>query len=177
MFAEDRVHEEAASEVVISILPSFARKSCLELFADSIDKAHIASPKSWGVTLFPNLIRLNVGMVEACFLSNEQIYLTLLRDNLTEQTFQNKILTFNMYDPKTKEGVYKSVPGSLGCSFNVKYLSAVIELLLPAHNTLIQRAAQTRRHSKTKNAHSSGVLKYLRTELNRVIPDPLYASV
>ena len=82
-----------------------------------------------------------------------------------------------MYDPKTKEGVYKSVPGSLGCSFNVKYLSAVIELLLPAHNTLIQRAAQTRRHSKTENAHSSGVLKYLRTELNRVIPDPLYVSV
>ena len=177
MFAEDRDHEEAASEVAISILPSFVRKSCLELLADSIDKAHIASPKSWGVTLFPNLIRLNVGMVEACFLSNEQMYLTLLRDNLTEQAFQNKLLAFNMYDSETKEGVYKSVPGSLGCSFNVKYLNEVIELLLPAHNTLIQRASRTRRHSETKNAHSPGVLKYLRTELNRVLPDPLYASV
>lgn len=177
MFAEDRNHEVAAAAVITTLFSPSLRRLCLELLANSIDKAHSANPKSWGVTLFPDLVRLNIGMVEGCVLSHNKVYLTLLRPYLTEHTLQNELLNFNMYNSEIQTGVYKSVPESMGCSFDSRHVSEVLDLLLPAHNGLIQQAAHTRRHSKTRGAHSPGILKYLRSELKRVIPEPVYTYV
>jgi hypothetical protein len=51
---------------------------CLAVLADAVQAAHRANPDRWGVTLRPEPIRLNVGMIEvSCFDSRDSVYLVL----------------------------------------------------------------------------------------------------
>ncbi len=57
--------QESVASIMQNLLPNEdVRRKCLNFFADSIDTAYVAAAHKWGVTLKPNLLRLNVGMIE-----------------------------------------------------------------------------------------------------------------
>lgn len=82
----DRASATAAQGVVEHLYPDpQVRHACLEVLADSILCAHKVWAGSWGLTLHPRQVRLNVGRIEACGLSTGEVWLVLDREHLAAE--------------------------------------------------------------------------------------------
>ena len=69
---------QEATTVFESLIPNqVERRVCCELLVNAIEYAHEISPNSWGITLYSNLVRLNVGMVEVAVVTFNNVYLIL----------------------------------------------------------------------------------------------------
>lgn len=172
----DRTSEVYAASVITSLLAdNKARLDYLNLLARSVTDAHRAKPSSWGITLFPEGVRMNVGMIEVCTLFQEEIRLVLDSEIVPDDLWKiNEVEKYWYTNPKGS--LFRSVDVSIGCTFPPSQLSKVLSLATDAHISLIKHAARTRRNPKTKVGHSPGILIYLQNELKCTLPSPVYNS-
>lgn len=181
---EFRRHAAGSRQIIEQMQPDPARRWwCLGILADSLQAAHRAHPERWGVTLRPDPLRLNVGRIEVYFFNQaDRVYFVLDAATLvtmpeTHQWLDNDAVHhLASYQHGGWTGDYASVPGSVGCYVELDALPHAYPILRPAHQALITLAAQTLRHSETRESHSPGVIDYLREETGWLLPQPAYAD-
>ena len=167
----DRSDAQEAQRIFRQLYPENAmlRVAAMRL-ADSVTVANKEEPGSWSVTLFEDMVRLNVGPVEVCTLVREGIKLVTC---VPQSTPLADGLTFDRGD----EPAYRSVPidsahlyldGRIGDSIPHDYINA--------HHAYIKEAAQLRRRSSFRRAFSVGVLLFLEAELELKLPRPIYLN-
>ncbi len=151
------------------------RKACLSLLADSIISAQKAGGSAWVLTLRKDrrCITLNVG------------------HRLTFR-FQRKdgkgIASINL-DPESMKAIPATMRKEIDAYPNpwpdwtgyeprripVEKLAVVFPIVRDAHNQMIEKAAALKQGAPTRKYHSSALICYLRSYLNRPeIPDPDY---
>jgi len=171
----DRADIESARAAFVYLLPKEdIRRACLAGLANSIEVAHDVKRSSWGTTLYADFVRLNVGMPEAFTITRERIYLVLDAENLNEKVWATDQVTRYYYEHAAKNGLYLSVPDSVGCTFPYLLFLETYPQVRVSHESIIRKAAKTRRNPSTRGAHSPGILKFLRNELQRNLPTPIY---
>lgn len=167
----DAANEAEARAIIERLLPDPSeREILLNVLGDSILAAHAAGASKWGVTLYPNRIWLNVGRIVVCNIQRKRGWLSLIKDRVSnlEQLERDGLLTKG----------YKSFPASVGIEFPPEIDPAIVQSVKTAHAALVQEAANQVRQLRgpTVQAHSNGTMAYLRTTLQRELPDPAYAG-
>jgi hypothetical protein len=173
----DRYSQDCAGEIIKSLIPEkILLRRCLELLAASIERAHKIRESCWGITLFSELVRFNVGMIEVYVLSYNRLHLTIDLEIPTPDLARlDEVKVYgDAYNVYT--GLYKSVQGSIRCEFPLNKLSAVLPSIQESYALLIEKAAKTRRNPGTEKGHSPGVINFLRSELGRSVSDPVYKN-
>lgn len=169
----DRYSEDAAKNMIEAYLPNpEIRKRCLDALADSIVFAHQCNGGAWGITLLNHCVRLNVGKIEVFVVGHREngVYFVINEDFLEDEELR---ILRNGY---SLGGPYKSVPSSRGVDVRADAIDEDRSLLWDSHLKLLEDAARAvKTRTSFYKAHSPGVLSYLRTFLDRDIPDPSYA--
>ncbi len=173
MTPEERKEAKSAQSVLERLLPDGqSRTLCLRFLCDTIRLAHQLAPRSWGVTLQKDLVRLNVGHIEVMTILQDRIHIVLDRNAIPPE-----LLTIQGLQMDSKTPLYKWVACSSGCDFPTKQASATLPLIRASHHQLTTQAAATPRHNMTARAHSPGVLRYLAEVLDLDLPDPEFLAV
>lgn len=175
--ATERMSPEYAAHVVDLLLPSDeeVRRVYLNALADSIDIAHAQGAAMWGVTLHTDVVRLNVGHVVPFDIRRGKILIAVIEDALADLRHQAHTVLDNSVE---WQGQFGTVEGSQAFLVAPENLPQVWPLIQPAHTAFIERAAQgvAQLHQSCRQAHSPGVLAFLRQTLNREIPEPRYQT-
>ena len=169
----NRTDPNRARVILETLLPEEdTRIACMRFLADSIQLAHRWRPSSWGITLQHDLVRLNVGRIEAITVLDQMLHVVLHRD------IQPKgLLNILRGAPKGKSRtLYRSVKGSFACDIKLKQIKTVLPLISESHRYLVRKAGDTPRNSGTAKAHSPGVLRHLEEVLAIKLPDPDYSD-
>lgn len=168
MYGRERSDPKYAKEMVTTLWPDERlRRACMEFLTDSMRFAHSQGPAAWEVTLFEDLIRLNVGQIAV---------LDLRAD--TAAVYCRAPLRF----PKrpgirlaTRWRSYAAVPEPTALYLvDPKLLADCPAALRAAHFALISAAATRKRRSPFKQSFSEGVLAYLDEELGTRLDRPSY---
>jgi hypothetical protein len=170
-----RASASAAEAVFRDAIPSTAlRRRAAKLLADAIECSHAVGGSTWGVTLFEDGLRLNVGQVEVLVIRPGGLYAV---SGVPAEPLPGAVSTHVRVH---RRGLYASVPGGQA-TWRVPYgvLPSVMPHLAPCHRAFVQRAATRAsgkpRETPFKASFSSGVVDYLRTTLGRAVPFPDYA--
>jgi hypothetical protein len=175
MDAIDRSNINHARWIIEWMLPDpTIRRTCLSALSESIERAHIRRSDSWGITLFPTLVRLNIGKPEAFTFVQERIYLVLDCTNCPDHIWSIPDVEQYVYEKTTPNQLFRSVPDAIGCTFPASLMHMIYPQVKSSHFSLIDKSAKTPRNPMTKQGHSPGLLDYLRSELNKTIPNPTY---
>jgi hypothetical protein len=157
-----------AEEIISTLWPNKQlRRECLQFLLDSIRFAHSQSPAAWEVTLFEDLIRLNVGQIVLLSLRAEEAHVYCLAPlNLPKQSGIHLDTGWSHFAaiPEPTE-VYR-VDSNL--------LDTCPKALRDAHFSLIRIAATRKPHSPFKGSFSDGILSYLEKEFDTSIERPTY---
>ena len=174
----DNVSTDDARVALENIIPDeHVRKNCLSLVADSIVKAHKAGGSSWGVTLRRKgrYIQLNVGHRLTIRLERrgEEISADINLDAETVHALPSTVLEqIDAYPnpwPEWTGYEPRSIPADK--------LTAVFNFVRDSHYRMIEKAALLKKLSPTRKYHSSALINYLRSYLERPdIPDPDYVT-
>jgi putative restriction endonuclease len=151
-----------ARSMILAVLPDEdVRKAVLEQLLESSDAVERIAPSAWGVTLFSNGFRLNVGQVEVFVLSGDVIRFNLL-GRLGEPPF---------IGPSFVEGQYRSVRAE-HCAFvgTPAEFAERRAVLQRAHLDFVRQAATKQSGepiagSPHRGSHSEGLLAYAREEV------------
>lgn len=168
----DRHSEEAARNVMEKLYPDEnSRRAALELLAESMRTAHELGPQSWEVTLDPAFFRLNVGRVWMVEHADAGLHL-LLRGPIHD-SLQTDLLGIAVIH----QSIIKRVPEAMYLEIAAGQIpdlrhSDAFNTFAEVHRNAIQAAIDDRQISLWPGAHSPGVLKYLRSFLQKGIPDP-----
>lgn len=169
----DRYSEDAAKDMIEAYLPDpEIRKRCIDALADSIVFAHQCNGGAWGLTLREYGIRLNVGRIEVFVIGYQEngVSFVINEDYLEDEELETLRNKYFLSDP------YKSVPSSRKVDVRADAIDEDRSLLWDSHLKLLEDAARSvKTRTSFYKAHSPGVLSYLRTFLDRDIPDPSYA--
>lgn len=172
----DRGSAEAAKRVVEEVLPRPEfRRAILDLLVESIRHAHATKHGSWGLTLHPNAVRLNVGSMEALYFTRQKdragFYLAVNDETLAPADRESL----------TRAGVeflgeYRVISSSSRAFVPAESMMFAVPLLRDSHLSLVETAARTiRKRSPWYETHSPGVIAYLRS-LGYEVPEPEYAN-
>lgn len=174
----DRTDKEVAREIIEFLLPDEnIRRICLEFLASSVKEANRLAADRWGITLFTNCVRLNLGRIEVLSIRQEGIIeVTADTKSLPDFPPELDVEVHKPNDNDSFEGVFKTVPDSAACFFVDEQAKEVLPRLYESHSKILWKAAQTSRHTMTKNAHSPSVIEYLEEHLNQSLPQPAYFS-
>ena len=165
-----RQSEAYARQVIESLLPDLeSRRVCLNLVADYIIQAHQHSAATWEVTLFPNRVRLNVGNIQTFVIYTGEVYLVMDGRLLTDQ--DRAALA---QQGKSPLETYKTVPNAYDVQLPAQNLLAILPIVQKSYAPLIEEAFKTGKRTPYYRSHSPGVLMYMRSFLDRDIPDPDY---
>lgn len=168
----DRESEDYARQVMERLVPDTAqRRQILGVLADYIIQAHAQGTSRWGITLFPNRIRLNVGKIQVLVISAETLYLVM--DAAALSSADRTVLKQAGEIPNQ---VYDSVPRTTDVMVAAENLSTVAPVIDKGYKRLVERAAKTSKRTPWYKSHSSGVIKYLAHTLGRAIPQPDYGT-
>ncbi len=165
-------HDSATARFVVeTLLPdSEIRDDCLAALIKSIQLANQLAPGRWGVTLTKQQIRLNVGRIEVLTFRKDSLHFVLFAKQFPKVLKGIEGVVWN------ENPVYQSVPGSFYCEITPEDIRELLPDFLRYHQELIQRAAETSRHSMMATAHSPGVLRYLEEAYGVVLNDPSYSA-
>lgn len=163
----DRTDKEDAREVFEFLLPDERiRPACIELLAKSIQMANQLDADRWGVSLFPNFIRMNVGRIEVLYIGPD-----IIRINLDSETLPH-------FSPELEVEIrnsdFKHVPNATECTFPAEQAESLFPQVQESQAKLLQKAARTYFQQSRKDAHSTGVIEYLKDYLNQPLPQPAY---
>jgi hypothetical protein len=171
----DRNNQNSVAEVIKELIPEGVNpRKCLDFLANSICVADVLAPDCWGITLQKKLIRLNVGMIEVFAFFPDIVHCLLDLDTIPKALWKDKRVELLPNKNNPEAGCFKSVPGSVICDMFVEDSEEVLALIQDSHQLLLENASQTRRHPRTKIAHSPAVADYLSSYLGRNIPQPAY---
>lgn len=160
-------HDQNSAANILSVLfpTASAFHRVLEILAEDIRRASRLAPASWGVSLFPNMVRLNVGGLAVLHLYSEQILFSV-----TGKLFKSipkrdqRLFEFNRsyrFVPDADEGWLSSGHLDRFSSFS------------NAHADLVERCAQRRKLCFWLHAHSPSVTELLHLHGHN-IPEPDY---
>jgi len=146
------------------------------MFTESVGKAHKSGHDKWGITLYEDRVRLNVGSIVVCTLHADKIWLALDKGlaGASEETYVDKALW-----SRTPENDYSAVPSISGCyrpSTGQKH-GETWPRIRKMHFALLDSAADKykRLRKPSQATHSSEFLEYLRDALGQLdIPNPAY---
>ena len=166
-----------AKRLVLSILPEpVVRRRCLAVFAEAVAEANVYGRDKWAVTPTDSKVRLQVGHVIICTLGKGRIWMAL--DKGLSETPKRRSSLNQSGDWKWDSEVYPEYPSI--SSRNGYYLPSEKHAeawpeVRRLHFEAIYRAANGRpMDPRTPQGHSPAILRFLRNELGRHVPDPLY---
>lgn len=169
--AVDRSYPAVARTVIDRLLPDpAARTEVLSTLVRAIEDAHAAKPQSWSVSLFERGVRFNVGQIFALDIVRDAALVVLDAPTLSAATLAD-------LDDRVQPFEIKKLPNLCACFVFHDEHSRWSRALADASRAAIHRAAgRAKAASQRWEAHSSGVLEYLREE-GRQVPTPEYEIV
>lgn len=154
------------------------RQKCLMMFADAIAEANIYGRDKWAVTYTASKVRLIVGHIIVCTLENGRIWVALdkgLLETPRHQSLLEQLDDWTWDDNQYPE--YQQIPSRNGYYLPSEDHAKIWPGVRRLHFEAIYRAAnETTMDQRTPEGHSAEILKYLRNELGRHVPDPLYRN-
>jgi hypothetical protein len=173
--------EDEAKRFVDSILPKpGTRQKCLMVFADAIDEANRYDRDKWAVTHTTDKVRLIVGHLIVCTLRDRPEHgpIWMALDKGLLGTSNHKSLLERSGDWEWDVDQYPEYPtiGSRNGYYSPSEKhSEVWPTIRRLHFESICKAANHRAMDpRTPKGHSSEILSFIRKELGRQLPDPLY---
>jgi 5-methylcytosine-specific restriction protein A len=167
------------------ILPTAThRQTYLSLLVDSIVEANVYSRDNWAVTCEGRVVRLHVGHYIVFTLEKDQVWLALDLELLHSEVRRGPTLSDLEswgWTPYTDFLEYSDLRGNKITTNGYYVASAAHETVWPEirrlHFESLYKTHHVRRiDSRTPPKHAPGVLMYLRHQLQRWIPDPLYGT-
>ena len=161
MFDKDSpITSAAAEDEITGFLPNpVERHVALQQLVASADHAQAIAPEAWGVTLYRDMFRLNVGLVEVLVVHQDHIRLNCV-GNLGMPPFVG---------PYFKQPDYRSVPEPY-CAYvgPIDEYSTIEANLQSPHHEFIELVGRDRtgkpvRGSPHKKSHSEGLMAYARS--------------
>lgn len=163
----DRMSAPGARRALENICPDPApRAVALETLARLIRTANAIGPASWSVTLHPSLVRLNVGGIVLFDITRHGLYQVVYGPALDEEVR-------TLVAPFQAEAGFRSIPEAEAFLIPYASLEPALSTLRPATDAVIAVAIDKMQWGPYKNAHSPGVLAYLR-EMGVEVPDATF---
>ena len=170
----DRTSEEEARRVAEKLLPDeAARREVLTLFADLAQRAGAHKPRSWGITLQPAALSLNVTGLYACGVKPQEIYISVMRP-LVPQDLETDLTGIARWGEP-----FVRVPES-GCLYlPLERILEFLARLRPAVEGFVDVVIDKwgPMGAKVEGAHSPGLVDYMNVFLRRGLPQPEYAPL
>jgi hypothetical protein len=141
----------------------------MTLFADAVTRAHTYGSSRWEVTLRQRRVRLNVGILLALELSAERLSFGVVRDEIPVK-LKELIQHYGNLDEKQ----FETQPVTTVCRLPVTVAVQHSDSIRLSIADFIAVAAGTAVQSPYRNAHSPGVIAFLRTALGRDLPEAEY---
>jgi hypothetical protein len=138
-----------------------AMRNCLRFLHDSIEFLSSTHSDGWGITLFDDGFRLNVGWVEALVLRKNGL------DVLVERELAPTGTTF-------RTDGYKWAPGCDLTRVPFSELRKTLPTLSEAHLSALSIAANRKTNKSIREAHSTGVTEYLSRFRKKQVSCPTY---
>lgn len=129
-FATSSISVEHVEATFSAFLPDLrSRQVVLRQLIQSADFAASIAPEAWGVTLWPNQLRLNVGRVEVLVVREDRVLL-----NCAGQAGESPFI-----GPNFRSATYKSVPDPK-CAFEgtIEKFAKLADELQPHHRRFIE---------------------------------------
>ena len=187
---KDRSDEIEARKIINKKLPDLdIRQKCLSILADAICHANQEACNQWAVTVSnSNGVRLVIGHYITITIHSEGLWLALDKGHYASLQ-ASKQKSFGLFrkawepDELGKKGSYPFYQNRARDHFSINgffrletadrdSLSIVKQLLFEFINNAVESGQRI--VPRSKSAHSSGIIKYLRNALKRTIPDPGY---
>jgi hypothetical protein len=167
----DRFDLRSAASLFDSLWPDAAiSRAVAANLAASIRVAHAAADASWEVTLFPDVVRFNVGQVETLTMREDTIRF-LFREPLELSPGHGFNVTL------TGSPIFPAVPVPSGiCDVPPADVPSLPRAIREAHEAYIQSAASFKRVSPFKRSFSPAVLEYVESVLGVHLPRPGYVT-
>lgn len=169
----DRESPQACEAFVIGVVPDpITRLSCLRILRAGMVAAHSRSAAAWSVTLSDDFLRLNIGSTEAYTLRAGVIrVLVLVGDSATvPSTLTPSTLRPSPYRSAPPSAQLLRVAPSQVVSMEPWVRDCFVNFALKASVTKDGRPRGTPYHA----SHSPGVVSYLSTTLDEVVPTPKF---
>jgi hypothetical protein len=174
--------EDEAKKFVASILPEPGiKQKCLMVFADAIDEAHLCGRDRWAIRYTTDKLRLHVDHVSICTLRDRPehgpIWMALDKGLLGTSNYRSLLERSSdwEWDVDSQWPEYSSIDSKNGYYSPSEKRAEIWPTIRRLHFESINKAANHRAlDPRTQKAHSSEILEYLRHELGRHLPDPLY---
>ncbi len=183
-----RAHDESASEeprdaveawrrdpanarkLIDELVPDEkARRVFLNFFAETIVQCHQHGASRWSVTLrHSRRIHVNLGRLLVWGIDRDGIWIGLHPDSLDENDRAQLDRDAKKLDP------FSSAPEILIYRVPIVTFVDIHARIEPAYLRFLERAAGTAKQPPYFNAHSPGVIQYLRDACKRALPDPQY---
>lgn len=131
------------------------RAGLLCMLAESMAYAQQIAPDKWTLTCNRDALRLNVGMIEVLVFTRNEINIVVDEGvfNQIDAVTDWQITLTGMFAEEGEVGAYASVPGSVALFAEPGDAVAAMAIVRPAHQRLIQHAAQTRINPAVKKSH------------------------
>jgi hypothetical protein len=166
---------------MLSVVPEpDIRQKCLMVFADAIDEAHVNGRDKWAITHTTEKVRLIVGHIIVCTLRDRPehgpIWMALDKELLSTSNYQSFLWQSDDWEWDNDEyPEYPTIQSRNGYYRPSEKHAETWQIISRLHFESIRRAAdQTTMDRRTPRGHSPEVLKYLRSDLGRHVPDPIY---
>jgi hypothetical protein len=155
-----------AKKVIEKLFPQKgARNAYLKIFSEAITEARKHGEEKWGVTLHADRIRLIIGNLVVCTLHKGYIWFVLPGEEYPDFTSPKEIPGWD-----TDSFEYKSISSVAGSyQYSKDYHTKAWPQIKEQHFKFLELAAEKckKLHSKSREKHSPGVLKYLKIPLKR----------
>ncbi len=135
-------------DAIFDGIPAKEKDAYLKFLAGSIQLLRDNYHHRWGVSLFKDRVRLNVGSVEVLVLTRDALQVLLEIRSVPKGVKLTRVR-------------YQRAPGCAMTSIDLHHLSKALGKVAEAHLGAIRIAAKTKSKGSIKGAHSHGVLKYL----------------
>ena len=169
--------EREGEQLILAILPeTVIRQRCLAVFADSIAEANVYGRDKWAVVCTPAKVRLIVGRTIVCTLVENRIWIAL-DSRLLEVSNQRALLeqSTDWEWDDTRYPEYHQIPSRNGYYRPSEKHEQIWPAIRRLHFESVYRAAEeTTMDPRTPGGHEPAILRYLRNELGRHVPDTLY---
>lgn len=166
------IQPQQTMSVVFGVRP----KRCLEMFAECIKEANRHGSDKWGVTLCSDRVRLNVGFVIVCTLSDGGIWFSFDKSCLGSAAYAvvDKEIQYWEWTPQYKYKVVPSISGTYTPPITPVHGNIWAEIRTMHFSFIGNVAAKFKNlRPSSKKSHSQDFMTYLRQELNDpTIPDP-----
>ncbi len=173
--------EGEARQLMLSILPETGnREKCLMACADAITEANAQGRDKWAVTHTSGKVRLVVGHLIVCTLRNRPehgpMWMALDKELMRTSNYRSLLEQSDDWEWDTeKYPEYPTIQSRNGYYRPSERHAETWPVIERLHFESICKAAnQTTMDRRTPKGHSPEILEYLRNELGRPVPDPLY---